>query len=1405
MKRPNSATQNLRKLYMNYQQKNFIPPSCLPNLENMYETHNYIKEEALEEELSLLQNSWDELGITPQYRSVFLNIISQANEAEKINIFSQEKNNIKKLRESLLGLKKEIENRENNLTQLKSFNALVQNIINSGDDVNSINQVLQNVINLIKTLRINAINIVSKIIKVNQIIAYYSTSGKFDISRIKPEYSYDSKYLFKMRDDLKFLKNSALSTFIEMNNTNIDPFLTNCAPVQNGIKSNKRVIPITDDIMKLITYSRYELLQETVLDNIEKDNKKIDSKINLKLSDSMDMKLYKNLNNKNLLNKLEKEKFKLKFRSSFNGSNNYKQNLNAKNSFIYSTRGHNISRYLHNLKNTDKIKYDSYFYKKRNNSPLTVKKRFGSKLKKNENISHQNKIIIIHEEIESLKHEQFMKRLGSIQNLDYNENEKIPEKNEEKPIDYNINENMENIENKNLKNEIIELKTKLRNCELIAKNEKEIRENLEKKNNHIMTKAKEYQNELEQISQRKKKKENELNNKISLLQKEIENIRSDKMKNIQNGEYLIEKIKTLENKIQTEENLRKDKENNIEILEQKLEKEKNEYNMAYNKLNEEKNIIEKNITLAEDNMKKINEEKNILIEENQKLKDDIKNLEESKREQDNIIKEKEKIINEKEEENQKIIADKIILESEKLSAKNELEKIKEENETQKSQYEKMKEEFQEQKNDMEKMKEEYKKQNDELNKLKEKIKLLEKNKEILEVEIEEKNKTIKENELLLKNKEDTNVNNNKMINDYYNININTKPGDKLISLEEQINYKPEKIENNLKESNNNENDEIYNNNFQLKDDKKNNLININYTNSNENTIKHEQMINNDNNNINILKNALNNDIKEEIQTTDKNYIVDYYRENIFNLLTELSETIPLEDIPDFLKRAFAIDDSVFSDKFYFKGIFPKIIISKNLQENNKITGMCSFYYESTEDLNDNLTLRINSIIVAQNYEEQIKEMINFIKNNVEFDKIMIYILYDKVDNKFLANKEAKELFENKLKFKWFCVVRDEKLKQRYIKYAFSKKIENYDPNINETTLAFNALKKNKNNFLMNNLAITSINTEENMNLIKEKFGNKFSYNKFMNPNLVYFLLLNNKKIISNFSEKISSDELKKIMEKIMKYTTIENNYGINTIEGEKHFDEEIENSIYKEISEYLMSKDINCVPNFFKTKLSINFETNYSTIIDNMYYNRISSDKINIFEEEKSGSRFFLIPSKDNNTLFYISEINNKLKDMLIDGKENIYEKFLEFQPTAQKQIFEFSVKSIRDISYIPRTPRNNIKTIYIPCFSIKTHLFTYNFKEINNNVIIREKETDTPLNISSTEEFINVEFKPDNNIQNSFSTIEGYDLIINNSFIMGIFDNDIINNTKLPLLQFLYISKDNFLSNDNYILSKND
>ena len=83
--------------------------------------------------------------------------------------------------------------------------------------------------------------------------------------------------------------------------------------------------------------------------------------------------------------------------------------------------------------------------------------------------------------------------------------------------------------------------------------------------------------------------------------------------------------------------------------------------------------------------------------------------------------------------------------------------------------------------------------------------------------------------------------------------------------------------------------------------------------------------------------------------------------------------------------------------------------------------------------------------------------------------------------------------------------------------------------------------------------------------------------------------------------------------------------------------------------------------------------------------------------------------------------------------------------------------------------------------------------------------QTEIPLNLTSVEEFIKVEFKPDNNINNSFSTIEGNDFFIKNPFVIGIFDNDIINNVKLPLLQFLYITQDNFLTVNNYRLDNSE
>ena len=412
----------------------------------------------------------------------------------------------------------------------------------------------------------------------------------------------------------------------------------------------------------------------------------------------------------------------------------------------------------------------------------------------------------------------------------------------------------------------------------------------------------------------------------------------------------------------------------------------------------------------------------------------------------------------------------------------------------------------------------------------------------------------------------------------------------------------------------------------------------------------------------------------------------------------------------------------------------------------------------------------------------------------------IYILYDKIEDKFLPNKEAKELFQKELGFKWLCVVRDEKQQQRYIKLY-------YDNTNNED----NALN---NNFILDSLSIVTVNNEENTYVLKNIINNrsdnnainKKSYNKFINPNAIYSLLLNNANIKKEFKNKIKKEELEEINKKLWRFIQIENSWNLveEAKKKIKNINFDISQSLFKELENFFMTKEITCICDLYQINLSLNFETNYSILIDNIYYNKISSEKIKILKEKKTNSTFFLIPSNDNTTFFYISELNKKLKEFLIDTKQNVYEKFLEFQPSTQKELYEFSTSSHRDITYIPQVIKKSYKTIYIPTFSVKTHLFSYNFKDVEKNVEMSDEESGTASHVTSVDEFINIEFKPDKNIDKSFTIVpvEGgkTDFIIKESFIVGIFDNDIINDEKLPLLQFLYITEDHFIKKDNYI-----
>ena len=165
----------------------------------------------LKEQLHLLSLIWDKLGVRFQYRNGFVNNIANIPESEQKNYISQEINNMKKLMDLLTEVKKEITNREHNITLLIQHNNALDNPSNNKTMINNI---LKEVVNIIKILRNNAINIVNKMIHLNKIIGKYVSFGKINVTKIKEEFSYNPTYLNKMKTDLLFLQDSAISRYI---------------------------------------------------------------------------------------------------------------------------------------------------------------------------------------------------------------------------------------------------------------------------------------------------------------------------------------------------------------------------------------------------------------------------------------------------------------------------------------------------------------------------------------------------------------------------------------------------------------------------------------------------------------------------------------------------------------------------------------------------------------------------------------------------------------------------------------------------------------------------------------------------------------------------------------------------------------------------------------------------------------------------------------------------------------------------------------------------------------------------------------------------------------------------------------------------------------------------------------
>ena len=513
-----------------------VEETTLPKINN--QNNNLIKSKDTKEdneEFSLIQNIWDDLGVREEYQNQFLNYVKNLNEEEKKEFYEMEKKNLKRFRDSLLKISKEISNREKNIEDLKKFDEIIETTF--PDKEQQLNdQLLLDIQNCIKALRVNSVNIVNYMNKIREISTYNSQKGKYNLDKLNSAYLYDPNYLSKMRNDMDFLKNSSLNNYFDMTNGEFDAFLTNCHPKNEKKKSNKIYIPIGNDLMKAIKSAKYSILEDVLLNNIE--NKKN--------------------NNINLINYNE---------SGFESKSNVLKNKIKIRGISATTRSINRSKFSFNKSNID---YNNLFLKSKPSFNSKHNQTYQNYQNEDLGNSIKKKFKIERDNVPNLTRDEFLRRLDELGKKEEEKNIFEDDDEDEKSLSYYIRQKEEE---KQKNNEI-----KIKNKEEEERKRKEEEEERKRKEEEEEKKKKEEEEERkrkEEEEERKRKEEEEERKRKEEEEKQFEIIEDDFDKKKEEEEERIQKELEEEERKRKEEE-RKSKEQQYEIVEDESDKRKEE-------------------------------------------------------------------------------------------------------------------------------------------------------------------------------------------------------------------------------------------------------------------------------------------------------------------------------------------------------------------------------------------------------------------------------------------------------------------------------------------------------------------------------------------------------------------------------------------------------------------------------------------------------------------------------------------------------------------------------------------------------------------------------------------------------------------------------------------------------------
>ena len=276
---------------------------------------------------------WNTYGVTYLFQNNFLLSLNDYFFSKNLiyEFLNIEKKQMLKFKNEYTLIINKIIKRNNELNNIKKLIKEYNNKNSTKNDIES------DIKESLKLIRIYTVNLVSQIKKFYLINSYLIMSGKINLNKIKIDYNFDNKYLFKIKEDLNFLKYSSINKLYNFNNCINDPFLLSISNIpEYNQKSDLKYenLPISDDLYMEIIKLLYFMNQIYINEKIEKHNKNLNNKIYVQKQKTLNH-INNNSDNWFLLN------------NEIDIGNNYKGNINL---------------FINNLKNKHKNNYEDIFY-----------------------------------------------------------------------------------------------------------------------------------------------------------------------------------------------------------------------------------------------------------------------------------------------------------------------------------------------------------------------------------------------------------------------------------------------------------------------------------------------------------------------------------------------------------------------------------------------------------------------------------------------------------------------------------------------------------------------------------------------------------------------------------------------------------------------------------------------------------------------------------------------------------------------------------------------------------------------------------------------------------------------------------------------------------------------------------